>query len=157
MKPKTELRRSRLPNKNLQLRLTGLFVGMSAVGLATQHCLSMLALRSAVRSVPNVPEEFVTSLTSSLAGYAALTALVLFPLTIAVGVFATFRIAGPVYRIEQHLLSLSRGEDPGTCRVREGDEFQNVVDALNAAMEKLDVGESAATLSPDDRETADVS
>ena len=56
---------------------------------------------------------------------------------IAVGILVTFRVAGPVYRFEQHLGSLARGEDPGTCRIRKGDELQDLCASINAAVETL--------------------
>jgi signal peptidase II len=55
----------------------------------------------------------------------------LLPLTIAVGILVTFRIAGPIYRFESYIKSVLRGEEVGPCRIRMGDEFQELCELLN--------------------------
>jgi hypothetical protein len=47
-----------------------------------------------------------------------------------VGVLATFRLTGPIDRIERHLEAVARGEDPAPCRIRKGDEFQELCDRV---------------------------
>jgi signal peptidase II len=61
----------------------------------------------------------------------------LLPLTIAVGILVTFRIAGPVYRFEQYLKSVLRGELTGPCRIRKGDEFHELCELLNQVVSTL--------------------
>jgi hypothetical protein len=63
--------------------------------------------------------------------------LVLMPICFAVGILSTFRIAGPIYRFEDHLRRLARGEDPGPCRIRKGDRLQDFCELLNHATEPL--------------------
>jgi hypothetical protein len=57
----------------------------------------------------------------------------LLPLTIAVGILVTFRIAGPVYRFEKYLQQVIDGEAVGPCRIRNGDEFTELCDLINQA------------------------
>jgi hypothetical protein len=64
----------------------------------------------------------------------AVSFLVLMPLTFGVGVIVTFRVAGPLYRFDQHLKAIARGEDPGECRIRKDDELQDLCATLNAAI-----------------------
>ena len=59
------------------------------------------------------------------------------PLTFCIGVLVTFRIAGPVYRFEQYLKQVSRGEQLGPCKIRDGDEFQGLCDLINEATRHL--------------------
>jgi hypothetical protein len=52
-----------------------------------------------------------------------------------IGVLTTFRIAGPLSRLETHLRSIVQGEEPGPLRLRGGDELQGVAELLNRALE----------------------
>ena len=71
----------------------------------------------------------------SLLGSIALTAfLILLPATSVFGILITFRTAGPIHRFKQHLASVARGEQPGPCRIRKGDELQDLCDAINEAL-----------------------
>ena len=68
-----------------------------------------------------------------------LTLGVVVPLTLGVGILASFRIAGPLYRFEVHMKQVSHGEDPGPCRIRRGDMLQGFCDQLNALTEPMRV------------------
>jgi hypothetical protein len=78
----------------------------------------------------------------------AVTLCVLLPLAFAVGVAVTFRVAGPIYRFEQHLRVVAEGRDPGPCKIRKGDELQDFCDVLNAALGRM--RQSGAFSNPDD-------
>ena len=80
------------------------------------------------------------------------TLMVFVPLAIAVGILLTHRIAGPIYRVQGYLERIARGEDPGPCRIREGDMLQDLCDRLNGAVEALREGRTA---DPDEPEVAD--
>lgn len=45
------------------------------------------------------------------------------------------RFCGPVYRILKELEAVRRGERPGPIRIRRGDEYRELVEALNATFE----------------------
>jgi hypothetical protein len=47
------------------------------------------------------------------------------------------RMAGPAYRLRRTLEAVQRGERPEPIRLRKGDEFHDLADALNAALQKL--------------------
>ena len=59
------------------------------------------------------------------------------PITIVGGLLITFRVAGPEYRIKQHLSSLIRGEDPGPCRLRKGDSLGEVAELVTQLRSRL--------------------
>lgn len=124
-------RRNRLPQRKLQLRMVAAFLGMSTVGLALQYTFSVYLLRS----VPELPEAIGNSMLSGLLTAALVSAALALPLTAAIGVFVTFRVAGPAYGIEQYLRAFARGEDRGECRVRRDDELQSLAEAVNLALE----------------------
>jgi hypothetical protein len=54
-----------------------------------------------------------------------------------VGVLSTFRIAGPIYRFEQYLRQVVKGEAEGPCRIRDGDELWDLCDLINQATAPL--------------------
>lgn len=122
-------RRRRLIVPRLQLRLVAIFLGLSLLGLVFQALL--VSAQLAQLGVAGVPSEVIPGLLWNTLLYSLLTVL---PLTMAVGVLATFRIAGPVHRFEQHLAAIARGEDPGPCRIRAGDELQDLCDRINEAV-----------------------
>jgi hypothetical protein len=47
------------------------------------------------------------------------------------------RFCGPVYRILKELEAVRRGERPGPIRLRSGDEFQELAEALNATFDQF--------------------
>lgn len=66
-----------------------------------------------------------------------ISALVILPLTLVVGILTTFRIAGPIYRFEKFLESVARGERPQACRLRNGDDLVDFCELLNRVTEPL--------------------
>ena len=51
-------------------------------------------------------------------------------------VFATHRMAGPLRHMEKHLQARLRGERAEPIRLRKTDEFQELADLINKAMQK---------------------
>ena len=56
---------------------------------------------------------------------------------LSVGVLFTFRIAGPVYRFEQFLSAVVRGERPRDFRLRKGDQLTELAALINDATRPL--------------------
>lgn len=59
----------------------------------------------------------------------------IFPVAFVITAFSivfSHRIAGPIYRLEQTLNSLIRGEDVKTIRIRKGDELKDLVEKTNS-------------------------
>lgn len=65
------------------------------------------------------------------------TFVILVPLTAALGAVLTHRTAGPLHRFEVYLEQLRDGENPGPCKLRRGDELQELCELLNQATEPL--------------------
>jgi len=136
-------RRIKLINPPLQIKLTMIFVGMAALALLLQFVLFTATVSRMASSLPNdgqiVWEEMTGLLTQS-----ALTSLLAFlPLIFAVGILTTFRIAGPLYRMKMFLEQIVRGEQPGHCRLRKGDELHDFCELLNRAREALESSAAA--------------
>lgn len=80
-----------------------------------------------------------------------LSLAILVPVTFVFGILLTFRVAGPIYRFEQYLRSVAKGEQIGPCKIRQGDELQPLCDAINEATEPLRMRRSA----PQEEESAE--
>jgi hypothetical protein len=130
-------RRIKLIRPRLQLKLTGWFLSVTVIGLLLQYLLFGYFLTELALQLPGQGAYLVAQADVMLLKALGLTAVLVMPLTVAVGILVTFRVAGPVYRFEQHLGSLARGEDPGPCRIRKGDELQDLCRRINEAVVTL--------------------
>jgi len=134
---KNEKRRDRLVRPRLQLRLILAFLGVATTAMLLQFVLFASVISHAASELPtdgNILLERTTGLSTTVF---VVSFCVLLPLCFFVGVLVTFRVAGPLYRFEKYLESVARGEDPGVCRIRKGDDLQEFCVVLNAAMSRL--------------------
>ncbi|MEE8467414.1 MAG: hypothetical protein V3T22_03105 [Planctomycetota bacterium] len=128
-------RRQKLPQPALQLRLTMTFVGLVALALMLQVMLFINAISDLAASLPNDSLTLIDAGPTILIKTLGFSFLIFLPLTFAVGVLSTFRIAGPLHRFEAFLNQVLRGEQPGDFRLRQGDELQHLASLINAATE----------------------
>jgi hypothetical protein len=126
----------KLIQQSFQLRLIGKFVGLAALALVLQFLLLGWLLSDALRGAGDsaalheqIPVVVLKTLGFSLA--------VLLPILFGLGVLLTHRIAGPIYRFETYLHALARGERPGPCKIRDGDELAALRDAINQVAEHV--------------------
>jgi len=126
-------RRVKLIKPRLQFKLIGGFVGLSALSLLMQSMLLGLGIARTANELPN-DGAFLTGAAPQLVAEAMLLSMgLLLPLSVAVGVLLTFRIAGPVYRLERFCEMVARGERPADVRLRDGDELVELAQCINAA------------------------
>ncbi|MBL8860787.1 MAG: hypothetical protein JNK02_02150 [Planctomycetes bacterium] len=135
--PKHEQRRDRLVRPRLQLRLIMAFLAVAATALLFQFALFASAIATVAADLPQDGRVLLEQSTSLSLVILAVSLGVLLPLCFFVGVLVTFRVAGPLYRFEKHLEAVARGEDPGTCRIRKGDELHEFCDVLNSALNRV--------------------
>ena len=133
----TYRRRQKLIKPRLQLKLTLIFVGLSALSLLLQFVLFQSALTSAALELPNDAVLLMGATNGLLMRVLLVSFLVFLPLTFLVGVLTTFRIAGPVYRFEQFLAAVQRGERPPNFKLRKGDELVDLATLINEATQPL--------------------
>lgn len=134
-------RRIQLIKPTLQLRLTLVFVALGAIGLVLQLLFFTSRLAELAAYLPQDGEMFATEVDGILLEGLLVSALVFLPLTFAVGILTTFRIAGPIYRFEMTLKQILKGERPGPIRLRKGDQLLDFCELLNRTL---------ATLQPED-------
>jgi hypothetical protein len=146
-------RRKVLIRPRLQLKLVLVFTGVSILTLLLQY---ILFITLATRFAERMPSggEYLTDALPGMSIQALLSSLaVLLPTSLAVGVACTFRIAGPVHKLEGYLRGLARGEAHGPCRLRKGDELGELCDAINAVAERM--RESGALMDDADADARD--
>jgi hypothetical protein len=140
---KNKHRKQKLIKPALQLRLIVVF---ACVACASAVIQAIMLNRTVMQLFEQVPEEANALLgmwPDVLLNNVLLTFALVAPVTLGIGILATFRIAGPVFRLEQHLKQIAEGKDPGPCRLREGDELQDLCEHLNAALDALRASKGA--------------
>ncbi|TAJ23675.1 MAG: methyl-accepting chemotaxis protein [Planctomycetota bacterium] len=130
-------RRIKLIRPGLQLRLTGVFVGLLALGLLLQAFVFVRELMSIAALLPSDGALVVNELQRTVLSVLGISLAVLLPITAWIGVHVTHRIAGPVHRIEGFLRAVARGERPRDCSLRKGDELNELCQAVNDATQPL--------------------
>ena len=150
-------RRIKIIRPRLQMKLTLTFVGLTLLALMLQFMVFLRAMTSIAVSLPSDHDVLMDAVPEVLVQSLLLTFCVVVPLIFLVGVLLTFRIAGPVYRFEAYLKQILRGENPGECKLRQGDELVELCELINKvtlpAREKL-AGPEAAPAAGSDRKAA---
>ena len=126
-------RKRKLIRPGLQLRLSGVFVGLVTLMLLLQYMLLGAELYRAAGELPSDGTRLLAMTDGVALRVVVASALVFLPLTLLVGVLASFRIAGPVYRFERFLEALRDGEQPEDFQLRDGDELKEIATLLNDA------------------------
>jgi hypothetical protein len=141
-------RRIKLINPKFQLKLVGIFIGLATATLSAQLFLFGLDLRLLAQGL--IDGDVLTDEAPAMLGRSLLlTAGMMIPVTLGVGVIVTHRIAGPIYRFEQYLRSVANGEDVGPCRIRTHDEFHELCGLINKAFDAR-AGARPVALATDD-------
>jgi hypothetical protein len=144
-------RRKRLVKPSLQLKLIVTFGALFGSVFLLQILLLQWQVEAlGLDSQSKVPADVILLVVGRMHWIAFLVCL---PLTLIVGVFTTFRLAGPVYRFESYLGAIARGEDPGPCKIRKGDELHDLCDQINAAVTALRARSTQATVASSDGES----
>ncbi len=130
-------RRRKLIKPGIQLALSGIFAGVSILSLLLQSLLFSSLLVHTADRMP-VGGAYLVDLMPTLLLRSVLFSFgIALPLTLAVGVLATFRIAGPIHRFETYLRSVIQGAQLGPCKIRKGDAFTELCEIINEATEPL--------------------
>ncbi len=150
-------RKKKLINSKLQLHIVAIFASLACLSALFQVLILNRSILVLAERTGESASRIASELPSVLFGNLILTLAVLMPLMLVVGVLVTHRIAGPVYRFEQHMKAIARGENPGVCRIRKGDELQELCVAINQAMATMEKKISGETETDTNSETRDES
>jgi len=132
-KPRRNRRRRKLILPGIQLKLIAHFFVVAVMCLLLQFLLINRALTTAAANAPGIADYMIERLAPEVLSVFFVSFSVLLPLMLAVGISATFRISGPIYRLTQYLTQVVNGEAPPDCRLREGDHLHDLCELVNRA------------------------
>ncbi len=130
-------RRKMLIEPRLQLRIGMLLLTTAGMAILLQAVLLVFMLQRTAVLLPSDGFILMSRLPSILGANVLLTFLLIAPLAIIVGVIATFRIVGSLYRMRVYLRQLAAGERPKAFQVRREDELKDICELLNQATASL--------------------
>ena len=133
----TARRRTMLIKPGIQLRLGGIFAGLSILCLLIQFLLFTSLLSNAASRMPVGGDYLLDLIPSLLYRSLFLSVLVALPLTMLAGIYSTFGITGPIHRFEMYLREVIRGTQLGACKIRKGDALVDLCELINTATEPL--------------------
>jgi hypothetical protein len=140
------IRKKRLVNPSLQLRLVAIFLCTAALAVQAEAILITYTLTRLAERMPSDGGLLLSELPDFVRTNLLWTFAILAPLALGVGVVATFRIAGPIYRFEQFLVNIRAGKQVEPCTIRKGDELQELCALLNDVTGPLRVRSSLGSL-----------
>ena len=126
-------RSQKLVEPRLQLKFAAVFLTTAAAVVLAQGFGLFFTLDRLAGTLPNDGHMVQMEVSSIIQRNCLLTLALVAPLSLIVGVLTTFRVVGPLYRFRIYLRELVAGTDPGPCRVRQGDELQDLCELLNEA------------------------
>jgi hypothetical protein len=130
-------RRKKLIKPGLQMRLVVVFGCVACAMVLVQAIMLNHTLMNVFRRLPNDGPLILEEWPGILTGSVLVTFALVVPITLGIGILATFKIAGPLYRFEQHFKELIAGRDPGPCRLRKDDELLDLADLITRGIEAV--------------------
>ncbi|MFH1414548.1 MAG: hypothetical protein ABIH89_00475 [Elusimicrobiota bacterium] len=130
------IRRRRFLTKKVQVKYA---VMISAVMILMTGISQFYTYRTLQTLLPQILSTEIGSKISSLQMNLLIISIVYTVIMTIVSIYITHRMAGPVYRIEEDVRNMS--ENPSMAfrfNLRTSDEFQELADALNSMMQKLE-------------------
>ena len=138
----------KLPLPGFQLRLIAWFGALSALALLGQFLLISSQLSRFAHEMPEGGAYLFEHRGELLFQTLVFSFGMLLPITVLIGIRATFKWAGPLYRYHQHLREVAAGETTAPCRVRAGDDLQELCTLINAAIDTTRARAQAGDTSP---------
>lgn len=90
-----------------------------------------------VASLPN-PPELIVDAQKNLITYLVLIQLVITILVFIVFIFITHKIAGPMFKLKNHLAGIREGKSVSPLNFRSGDYFQDVAEEVSLFLETIE-------------------
>ena len=143
-------RRQRLIKTRFQLRLIAIFAGIAVLAQAFQTLLMGSYLSRLAARMPSGGAILAEETPGLLIEALTVSTLVLLPLILLVGITATFKIAGPLYRFDRYLKDVRAGIETAPCRLRRGDQLKDLCEVINQVTEPLRERNAARQRGEDD-------
>jgi hypothetical protein len=132
-------RKKRLIRFDLQLKVVfiTLFVASFVLLVNFQLLLAALWSLSAKMVSSTRPDLLLDEMRSIIIQKFFISLGIAVPLGFCVGVLYSFRFSGPVWRFKQYFGEVIQGRWGRVCRLRKGDDLQDVCESINGAMDQL--------------------
>ncbi len=124
-------RRLRLILPRVQLRLIGAMASVAALALLLEYTLLVRSVLHIAESLPHDRQVLIAHASSSLGWVLAATTGLVLPVLILVALMVSHRFCGPIYRFQVYLSAVAAGTERGECRLRKGDDLQELCDLIN--------------------------
>lgn len=147
-------RRKKLIQPRLQLKLTLVSCLTAVTAVLLQFLLFSRTIATMASELPNDSLALLELGQGTLVQCLVVTLVVLLPISLAAGILSTFRVAGPVYRLERYLEQVIDGQALEDCRLRKGDELTDLCALVNKATRPLREESSADAEVAMERHTA---
>ncbi len=133
-------RKQLLINGKFQIRYISLILGFMFITVVatgyTVYATTWIMFGEKLAAV--YPQELLLEIVKKVNTILFLRMLFLTPLVVFIGLVLSHRIAGPIYSIKKFLKKVSEGNYSNRLRLRKKDEMQDVAEALNRLVEKLE-------------------
>ena len=134
-------RRKYLINKSLQLRYMAMVGGlMLVISVSTGWVIYSTTWSFLFGRLEGMLEfdKLIIDLTKCVLIRTCSVILVIVSLAVLITMFVVHRVAGPLFRVKRIMQDISNGITPGRVKFRTRDEFEDVADAIDAAVRKID-------------------
>ena len=129
--PRSNRRRQKFVRKDLQLRIIfgSLFVALVVLVMNFQLPIMGMWIMRATSSVW-LDAHYNVMIKLLVASFGT-SLLLTVPLAVWMGVVFSFQFCGPIYKIKKFFVELNSGRWDRICRLRKGDDLQDVKDVIN--------------------------
>jgi hypothetical protein len=125
------MRISNLIRPGLQLRLAVWFACIGGLALVVQYYLVIISMSEYALKLPGDVDKNHALVSEAYHEVFFLSLVIVLPLAGMAGILATFRIAGPVHSITTFFENVLRGERTAACKLRKGDQLNDLCDLAN--------------------------
>lgn len=124
-------RKKKLVQPGLQLGLVGRFAGLAVLAMLLQFLLLAFQLTRGAADLGPEGGELAQQVPGLLLQVLAITAVIVVPIIVLVGITMTHRVVGPLARIESYLEGVKSGRETEELRLRPGDDLGRIVGLIN--------------------------
>ena len=132
-------RRKKLVRLDVQVRVILIALCVASLVLLVNFYLTFMTITNGSAAVtgPVAVRLLLDNLRHSILNQFLISIGLSIPLAIGIGVLYSFRFAGPIYRFKKYFTELATGRWNVRCSLRQGDDLQDVCDAINAALDPM--------------------
>jgi hypothetical protein len=132
-----EKRKQKIVHPRLQGRFLTLLLTAAGASVLVHAGLMVWALSSLAAELPHDARRLQDAIPGTVVLSSLATLLAVVPLFLVLGISGTFRVFGPLYRFRVFLEQVARGKHREPCRIRSGDELQDICQLLNTVTEPM--------------------